>query len=146
MNVGQISSRSLVSRPVGTTLSEIAKLMHDRHVGAVVITKAPLDRPVAVGIITDRDIVRAQLARGADLTSLPVEEFMTGNPLVLNEEDSVEDAIRRMQARGVRRAPVVTSGGMLAGLVSTDDLIAQVARELVGLAQGLWQQPRKEGT
>ena len=145
MNVGQISSRKLVSAPVGTTLSEVAKLMHDRHVGAVVVTKAPLDRPIAVGIITDRDIVQAQLERGADLTSLAVEEFMTSDPLVLNEEDSLDDAIRRLQARGVRRAPVITSGGTLAGLVSTDDLIAQVVRELVKLAHGLWQQPRREG-
>lgn len=144
MNVGQICSRNLVSAPASAPLSDIAKLMHDRRVGAVVITKAPLDRPVAVGIITDRDIVRAQLERKSDLAHLSAEDVMTRDPLVLGEEDAVDDAIQRMRARAVRRAPVVTSHGALAGLVSTDDLVTEVARELGSLANVLERQ-RPEG-
>jgi CBS domain-containing protein len=144
MNVGQISSRNLVSAPVSAPLSEIARLMYERHVGAVVVTKAPADQPVAAGIITDRDVVLAQLNRTADLSRLRAEDVMTRDPLVLNEEDSIEHAIQRMRARGVRRAPVVTAHGALAGLVSTDDLIAQVARELVSLGRLLEQQPKRE--
>lgn len=144
INVGQMSSRKLVSVPMGTTLAEVARLMHERQVRAVVITKAPTERPVAVGIITDRDIAQAELEWSADLAWLPVEEFMTSDPVVLNEEDSIDDAIQRLQARGVWRAPVITSGGTLAGLVSTDDLIAQAVRELVSVAHGPWQQPQRK--
>jgi CBS domain-containing protein len=144
MNVGQICSRNVVSAPASAPLSDIAKLMHDHRVGAVVITKAPLDRPVAVGIITDRDIVRAQLKRKTDLAHLSAEDIMTRDPLVLGEDDAVESAMQRMRARAVRRAPVVTSHGALAGFVSTDDLVAQVARELGTLAHVLERQ-RREG-
>jgi CBS domain-containing protein len=145
MNVGQLCSRHLVSAPASTPLSQVARLMHDAHVGAVVVTKSPIDQPVAAGMITDRDIMRAQLSRTADLSRLRAEDVMTRDPLVLNEETSLEDAIRRMRARGVRRAPVVTSSGALAGLLSTDDLVAQMARELIGLARVLERQSTREG-
>jgi CBS domain-containing protein len=66
---------------------------------------------------------------------------------VLGEEDAVDDAIQRMRARAVRRAPVVTSHGALAGLVSTDDLVTEVARELGSLANVLERQrPQGERT
>ena len=144
MNVGQICSRNLVSAPASAPLSEVAQLMHDRHVGAVVVTKPPGDQPVAVGVITDRDVVRAQLNQAADFSRLRAADVMSRDPLLLSEELSVEDAIQRMRARAVRRAPVVTSHGALAGLVSTDDLIAQVAREVVNLARVLERQPKRE--
>ena len=144
MKVGQVCSRNVVCASTSAPLSEVAKLMREHHVGAVVITKAPLDQPIATGIVTDRDIVRAQLQRTADLTRLRAEDVMTRDPLVVGEEDSLEDAIKRMRTRGVRRAPVVTPHGALIGLVSTDDLIAQVARELTAIARVLELQPRRE--
>jgi CBS domain-containing protein len=119
-------------------------LMRDEHVGMVVITKAPMDEDVATGIITDRDLMRAQLDRSVDFSRLRAEDIMVRDPLVLGEEDSVDTAIQRMRARGVRRAPVVSSHGRLVGVISTDELVAQVARELAGLAQLLAQQPSRE--
>src|SRR5690606_27565359 len=94
MKISEVCSRDLVSVPAGAPLSEVARLMRERNVGAVVVTKAPADQPVVVGIITDRDIVCAQLERAADLSRLEAEQVMTRNPLVLNEDDSIENAIR----------------------------------------------------
>jgi CBS domain-containing protein len=137
MSIANVCSRPAVSAPASASLSELAALMHDRNVGAVVITKAPLDQPVAVGVVTDRDIVHAQLDHTADLSRLSAEQVMSRDPLVLNEACSVDEAIRRMRARGVRRAPVVTANGVLVGMVSTDDLIARVAEGLTGLVCAL---------
>jgi len=144
MNVAELCSRDAVSASAETPLLEVARLMRDQHVGVVVITKAPIGEPVAAGIISDRDIVRTMLDRPRGLAGVRAEDVMTRDPLVLSEDESLDAAIRRMRARGVRRAPVVTSHGLLAGLVSTDDLVAQVARELVDLAMLLEQQPRRE--
>jgi CBS domain-containing protein len=144
MNVGQICSRNLVRAPASAPLSEIATLMHDRHVGAVVVTMSPLDQPVASGVITDRDLVRAQLERTVDFPRLRAADIMARNPLVFSETDCIADVIQRMHVRGVRRAPVVTTHGALAGLVSTDDLITQLARELASLARVLERQPKHE--
>jgi CBS domain-containing protein len=144
VNIGEICSRDLVSVSADTPLMEVAKAMRDEHVGIVVVTKAPAEEPVAAGIITDRDIVRAWLDLGTGIAGQRAEKVMTGDPLVLSEVESVETAITRLRERGVRRAPVVTRHGQLVGLVSTDDLIAHLAGELAGLERLLEQQPRRE--
>ena len=146
MNVGQMCSRGLVSVPQSTPLSEVARLMRDRRVGTVVVVTSPMDKPLAAGIITDRDIVHAQLDRTADLSALCAADIMTRDPLVLCSDVAVDDAIERMRVRDVRRAPVVTEHGALLGLVSTDDLISQVARDLGELARLLERQPATESS
>jgi CBS domain-containing protein len=143
MNIGEICSRNLVSAPAAARLADVAQLMRSEHVGIVVITKAPLDQPVAVGVITDRDLVRAQVER-ADFERLRAEDVMTREPLVLCEDLALAEAIERMRARAVRRAPVVNTHGMPIGIVSTDDLIGELARELRSLASLLERQPRRE--
>jgi CBS domain-containing protein len=144
MKIGDICTRNAITVSPAATLAEVARLMRDRNVGAVIVTKAPLDQPVAVGIITDRDIACTQLDRHCDLNSLSAADAMTRNPLVVNEEDSLSAAIGRMRDRGVRRAPVLSMHGALVGLVSTDDLLPIVARELVQLARVVSLQPRQE--
>ena len=144
MKVGEMCSRNPATVSTSATLADVARLMRDRHIGAVIVTKAPSDRLVAAGIITDRDITCAQLDRAADLGSLSAEEVMTRNPLEINEEDSLSRAIESLRARGVRRAPVISSNGALVGLVSTDDLLACVARELMHLGRLVALQPRQE--
>jgi CBS domain-containing protein len=144
MNVGDICTRNPITVSTGATLAEVARLMRDHHVGAVIVTKTPLDQPVAVGIVTDRDVACAQLDHLSDLNSLSAEQAMTRNPVVVNEEESLSAAIGRMRDRGVRRAPVLSMHGALVGLVSTDDLLPMVARELLQLARIVSLQPRHE--
>jgi CBS domain-containing protein len=135
MNVGQRSNKGAITASPSTALVEVARLMLEENVGAVVITQSPLDRPVVVGIVTDRDIVRTQFSRAAALSELHAEDAMTRDPLVLNEDQSVAGALGSMQARRVRRAPVINASGMLSGMVSSDDLLAQASDELANLAK-----------
>jgi CBS domain-containing protein len=137
MNVGTVCTRPPIIAAASATLSEIAVLMHERHVGTVVITKSPLDAPVAIGLVTDRDILRAQLAHTADFSRLSAAQVMSTDPLVLNESCEIEEAILALRARGVRRAPVVSATGSLVGVVSCDDLVAHVAENLMTLASTL---------
>ena len=144
MVVGSLCSRPAVSVPTGAPISDVARLMRDRHVGAVVVTEGGGDRLRTAGIITDRDIVSAQLARTADLSRLAAGEIMTRNPLVIGEDEPVDGAIAHLRARGVRRAPVVARDGTLVGVVSVDDLFAHVARELIEMGEIIARQRRDE--
>ena len=144
MKIGELCNRDIVSVAAGTPLSEVARLMCERHVGSVVVTTALADGLLAIGMITDRDITRAQLRLGGDLSRLASEDVMTREPLTLSEDESLETALARLRARGVRRAPVTTPRGLLAGLVSIDDVVGQLARELAGLARLLHLQPVRE--
>ena len=145
MKVGEMCSRGVVTALESASLRDVAVLMAERHVGAIVIVSKAGAQPVPVGIITDRDIVRAQLEHVADLSRLRVADVMTKPPLTLTEGEQLEDAIEILRARSLRRAPVVNARGELVGFVSTDDLVAEVARQLGTLAGLLRRQPERGG-
>ena len=134
MNVGSLCSRPPVAVAAGTPLSDVAQLMREQHVGAVVVTEGDPARPQVAGIITDRDIVCARITRVADLSSISAAETMTAHPLLISEQDSVGAAVAHLRARGVRRAPVVAEDGALLGVISADDLLAHLAGEIAALA------------
>ncbi|HVW67692.1 MAG TPA: CBS domain-containing protein [Steroidobacteraceae bacterium] len=134
MNVGDICSRGAIHVTESASLRDVAQLMQEHRVGAVVVTR-PGPQPIATGIITDRDIVRAQLEHVADLSRLRVADVMTPSPFTLRHDETVEDAVEQMREHNVRRAPVVTPQGSLVGLVSADDLVTEAARELDALSR-----------
>lgn len=144
MNVGTVCTRPAVCVSPSDTLAEVALLMKDEHVGAVIVTTGGSACPRVVGIITDRDIVRTQLAHVADLSRLNAGESMTGQPLVFEEREPIDRAIAHLRARGVRRAPVLGVDGKPIGLVSIDDLLGHLATTLVSLAGIVVQQVRGE--
>ncbi len=144
MNVGQFCSGRIVKTSKSTPLADVARLMNDEHVGAVIVTDGSYESAPIAGIITDRDIVTAQLDRARDLATVCAGDVMTKNVLTLLKGESVDGAIAHMRARNVRRAPVVTSEGVPLGLVSVDDLVAQISLKLAGIAGILAQQARRE--
>jgi CBS domain-containing protein len=144
MNVGQICRARLVKAAQNTPLSEVAQLMSTQHVGAVVVTDGDGEKAPLAGIITDRDIVSAQLDQAKDLSSLSAGAAMTRNVLTLAKDESIDGAIAHMRARGVRRAPIVSAEGIPIGLVSVDDLIAQLSFKLFSIAGIVSQQSQRE--
>jgi CBS domain-containing protein len=144
MSLETLCSRRLVTVPAGASVSDAARLMRDENVGALVVTEDGADHFRVAGILTDRDIVRAQIHRTADLASLSVGQTMTRNPLVLAQTESVDGAIACLRARGVRRAPVVSDDGAPVGVISVDDLIAHLAVSLMGLAGIVAQQAPRQ--
>ncbi len=125
-------------------LAEAARVMCEQHVGALVVVP-PGDAPHRpIGIVTDRDIVRGQFTRGADLFCLSVGDVMTPRPHVLRADLELAAGLEALRAFGVRRAPVVDASGALCGLISLDDLLPALAEELGGLAQLMATQARGE--
>jgi len=118
--------------------------MGEQHVGAVIVTADDTPNAAIVGIITDRDVMRAQLNRTADLSRLRTGDVMTVSPLVLDEMQPIDTAIAHLRARGVRRAPVVAADGSLVGLISIDDLLAHLARALMHVAALMTEQRLEE--
>ncbi len=145
MNIGDIRTPHALTTFAGTPLAEAARSMRDNHVGALIVleTHDSLRRPR--GILTDRDILRGQIARGADLHCLTVGDVMSRNLLSLPIEMSLEDAIEAMNTRAVRRAPVVDTNGSLVGVVTLDNLLPAIAGELQSLAELIGRQSHGGG-
>lgn len=83
-----------------------------------------------LGIITERDILRAYAARHGALESLTVGETMSRDLLTARPEDSVAEAMGLMTNRRIRHLPVVDAG-RLAGLVSIGDLVKAQHDEMI---------------
>jgi CBS domain-containing protein len=74
-----------------------------------------------LGIVTERDVLRAA-ASGADLSSSPVSEWMTNDPVTANPDMDADDAAEIMMSQGFRHLPVV-EGKRVAGIVSLRDIL-----------------------
>ena len=112
-----------------------ALLMRRHHVGDIVVVDDPDGERTPVGIITDRDIVVSVIALGLDPTGLEVGDIMSDDLLVASEHDDPYMTIEHMHLRGIRRVPVVTEDGRLAGIVSADDLLVFLAEEMEELSR-----------
>lgn len=112
-----IRDQNPVTLPPGATVREACKLMHDRRVGAVLVTEGG-DR--LVGIFTGRDAVGRVLAAGLDASALTLAEVMTCKPDCLAAGRNAVEALHRMQDGGFRHLPIV-EGERLVGIVSHGD-------------------------
>jgi CBS domain-containing protein len=144
MRVRDLYSPGVQLARLDQALAEAARTMLESHVGSLVVveTRGTVRKPI--GILTDRDIVRGQLRLDADLFCLTVADVMTPDPLTLAVTAGVTEAIESLRARGVRRAPVVDGAGDLLGIVTLDDLLPAVARELEELSTLIGAQARHE--
>ena len=129
MSVKALCNRVVVTIQRQATAEDAARLMRSNHIGDVVVVDA-IDTRKPVGIITDRDIAIEVVAQGLAPAMTPVGAVMSSPVLTLWEDDGLIAALDKMSARGVRRAPVVDHDGNLDGLISVDDLIPLLAREL----------------
>jgi len=146
MNVGELRKPDVPVTSQDQPLSGAARLLCSHHVGALVVVDPADPKRHPIGIVTDRDIVRGQLQRNADLYCLTVADVMTGEPLSLPADTELAEAIEDMSSRAVRRAPVVDASGALIGIVTLDDLLPALAQELAGLAALMATHPAEKRT
>jgi CBS domain-containing protein len=117
-------SRDLLSVEPGISLTEVAKRMVDKDVGAVLVMEG--DR--LIGILTERDVLRA-VARGAAENSV-VADWMTRDPDTLDPDESTEHAAVLMIHGGFRHLPV-TDKDEVVGMLSIRDLMRIVLEDAV---------------
>lgn len=113
------------------TARDAADAMKDGAVGSLVV----LRNGAPVGIVTDRDLLERVVAAGKDAAATSSAEVMSQPLQTVGPEEPLERIVERMSAHGIRRVPVVREGELL-GIVSLDDVLAEVAEELHDLVQG----------
>jgi CBS domain-containing protein len=123
----------VVTAGVDDTVEAAARSMRDRGVGCLIVTRE--GRPI--GIVTDRDLVVRVIAEGRYLTSARLGDFVTYDPFTVSIRDSIESAAERMRRHGVRRIPVVDEEGKVVGIVTSDDLLALLGREIAAVCEGI---------
>jgi CBS domain-containing protein len=119
-----------------TSALVVAQVMRKHHVGAlVVIDAAEKSRPV--GIVTDRDLVLELMAEGLDPAVFTAGDIMSVDLVLASPDMDAMDAVQLMNAHQLRRLVIADSAGRLVGIVTMEDVLGLLARELVNLAAGL---------
>jgi len=146
MNVGNICSRRVITASPQLDMHAAAELMRQEHVGFLVVVPENGRGPQPpLGVLTDRDIVVSVIAKRADPGSLKVGDVMSLQPYVAAESDAVDAALRTMRRAGIRRLPVVNSRGEVVGLLSLDDVLEFVTREMDCLSNAVRNGRQIEG-
>jgi citrate synthase len=115
--VQELMSSPPITCPADASLTEATSLMNSRQIGSVVVT----DERAVVGILTERDLLRAAATRADPITE-PVRRWMTADPDVLGVDDEVGQAWSGLTHHHYRHLPVVDDG-QLVGVVSIRDLL-----------------------
>ena len=137
MDVRDICKPVVVFAYRSMPLNEAARLMRDHHVGSLVVVEEKESGKMPIGMLTDRDITLSVVAKDLEARNLTVGEVMIEDIVAVREDDSIVDALALMRRRGVRRAPVVTRGGKVAGIVTLDDLLRIVVAQLDDLVAAI---------
>ena len=119
--------RDIMTTKVLTTsaeqpVAEVTGLMVKARVGSAVV----LQGSWLTGILTERDVLRAAASR-SDLTTSPVSQWMTKDPVTATPDMTAEEAADLMLRNGFRHLPVV-EGRSLKGVVSIRDVLASGIR------------------
>lgn len=146
MQIGEICQGSVVSLDKDASIVEAAKAMRANHVGDVVVTESANGVEKPLGIVTDRDIVIELIAKEADLDTVNIGDVMSLGLVTARYDADLFETLRFMGVKGVRRIPVLDAEGGLYGILSVDDAVAILTKELSFMADISARQIERERT
>jgi predicted transcriptional regulator len=144
MKVGDYCKRAVISINAGADVAAAARLMRDEHVGFLVVYADEDELRKPVGVLTDRDLVLAVLARDITPSTITVQDMMSRQPLVAEEQDELCDMLHAMRMAGIRRMPVIDMRGALIGIMAIDDAIDVVTSLMCDIAGSIRSEQRRE--
>ena len=146
MTIATICNREVITVQRDATVLHAAMLMRQYHVGDVVMIENRKNKTVPIGIVTDRDIVVELVATELDCNVITVGDIVISKLTVIKESAGVFEAIQLMASKGIRRLPVVDDEGGLVGIITLDDLLLLLSKELAALPKLVALEEKNEAT
>lgn len=109
-------------------LTDIAERMRTNDIGALPVGEN--DR--LIGMVTDRDIAVRGLAGKQDPLQLTARDVMTQPIIFCTANEELEDAVRIMERKQIRRLPVIDDNRRMVGMLSLGDVAAGASASLSG--------------
>lgn len=144
MRVADVCTPLTVHIDPMASVRDAAKLMRERHVGAVVVADKHNRRCVPIGVVTDRDIAISVVAAGIDPDNVTVGDVMSQPVATCTADQDIFDAIQTMRSHGVRRLPMLDASGDFAGFVAADDVYDALVKEFRGLSEVFLREQARE--
>ncbi len=111
-----------------TPVVTLAARMRDLDVGAIPIGEN--DR--LIGMVTDRDITIRSVAAGKDASKLTARDVMSKGIVFCRDTEDIEDAVRIMEQKCIRRLPVLDDNKRMVGMLSLGDVAHGASHEIAG--------------
>ena len=129
MELRDIMTRNVEVVNGDASLKEAATKMKKLDVGLIPVC----DGDRLKGLLTDRDITIRATANGRDPSKTKVNEVMSTDIAYCLEDQAVDEAVILMEARQIRRLPILNQDKQLVGIVSLADIAVHVGdRDLTG--------------
>jgi CBS domain-containing protein len=117
LRIADVMVKEVITIDARLTVKEAADIMNKFEIGCVIAVR----KGKAMGILTERDLLKRVVAEGRDASKIKVKDVMT-SPLVVTESDmDLGEAVRLMFKMKIKKLPVV-DGKKLVGLVSLTDI------------------------
>ena len=100
------------------SIKRAADWLRAKNIGALIVARDD----AVLGIVSERDIVRALSQYGEPVASMPVKDIMTHGLITVSPEDDVNGVMRLMTRHRVRHLPVLRNG-KIAGIISIGDVV-----------------------
>ena len=130
MTVGNYCEQNLALLTRDASLQEAAMMMRIHHLGEVIVIDIVNGKNIPVGVVTDRDLVIEIMALDVDVEQISVGNIMSIELKTVPEDYSLSETLDIMQQHGVRRLPVVDSGGVLKGLIDMETILKVLCQDL----------------
>lgn len=101
--------------------------MSDNDIGSVVIVKTQDNEQIPIGIITERDIVRALGRENVDLKE-PLTDYMSKPIITIQSNSSAREAMHLMNSKNIRRIIVVDPSGKMVGILTEKDIFKEISK------------------
>jgi len=120
--IKDIMTKALISVNLTTTSFQIAKMMEQGGIGAIIVK----DNGNHVGIVTDRDFATKIAANNLPLET-PVEKIMSSPLITIDHDKPISSAAEMMSNKKIRKL-AVTENGKIIGIITSTDLVNQIAK------------------
>ena len=120
--VKDIMAKALISVNLTTTALQIAKMMEQGGIGAILVK----ENENLVGIITDRDFA-TKIAANSLPFDTPVEKIMSSPLITINHDELISTAAEMMTSKKIRKL-AVSENGTIVGLITSTDLVNQLTK------------------
>ncbi|RMW38826.1 MAG: CBS domain-containing protein [Nitrosopumilus sp.] len=122
IKVQDIMTRALITVNPNTTVLQVAKMMEQGGIGAVIVK----DGDDLVGIVTDRDYATKVAANNLSFDTT-VEKIMSSPLITINQGESISTSAEIMASKKIRKL-AVSDNGNITGIITSTDLVNQLAK------------------
>ena len=118
LKLEDVMVKDLIGVEVKTSVKKAVELMNEHEIGCLIVMK----RGKLAGMVTERDIIRRVLLDSKDSEKIKVSEIMSKPVIVGKPKMSIEDAVKLMFNRNIKKLPVIDDDHLV-GLVTLTDLV-----------------------